>query len=80
MQISYASSAPSLSDRNLYPYFLSVPCADDVQASTLHKIVKALGGSTIQVIYKKTIYGVGGRSLIQTLAGSRSTASVSATR
>ncbi|KAH3690224.1 hypothetical protein DPMN_194986 [Dreissena polymorpha] len=69
VQISYASTAPSLSDRDLYPYFLRVPGADDVQAATLLKIVKDLGGSTIQVIYAKTIYGEGGRRLIQTLAG-----------
>ncbi|XP_052255240.1 uncharacterized protein LOC127860953 [Dreissena polymorpha] len=68
VQISYASTAPSLSDRDVYPYFLRVPSADDYQAATLLKIVKALGGSTIQVIYSETIYGEGGRSLIQTLA------------
>ncbi|KAH3700245.1 uncharacterized protein LOC127860900 [Dreissena polymorpha] len=68
VQISYASTAPSLSDRDVYPYFLRVPSADDYQAATLLKIVKALGGSTIQVIYSETIYGEGGRGLIQKLA------------
>ncbi|KAH3700533.1 hypothetical protein DPMN_075512 [Dreissena polymorpha] len=69
VQISYGSTAPSLSDRDVYPYFLRVPGADDNQAATLLKIVKALGGSIIQIIYGKTIYGEGGRNLIQTLAG-----------
>ncbi|KAH3700557.1 hypothetical protein DPMN_075536 [Dreissena polymorpha] len=69
VQISYASTAPSLSNRDLYPYFMRVPGADDFQGATLLKIVKALGGSTIQIIYGKTIYGEGGRNLIRTLAG-----------
>lgn len=63
-QISYASTAPILSKRSIYPYFLRTPTPDDKQAETILKIVQELGGNFIQIVHSEGAYGEGGRDLI----------------
>ncbi|XP_045207831.2 uncharacterized protein LOC123559795 isoform X3 [Mercenaria mercenaria] len=63
-QISYASTAPVLSKRSLYPYFLRVPSPDEKQAKTIFEIVKTVGGDFIQIIFSAGAYGEGGRDLL----------------
>jgi hypothetical protein len=63
-QISYASTAPILSDRSIYPYFLRTPIPDDKQAETILKIVMGLQGNYIQIVHSEGAYGEGGRDLL----------------
>jgi hypothetical protein len=63
-QISYASTAQSLSRRSTYPYFLRVPSADSRQAETILRLVQKLEGNFIQILYSESEYGEGGRNLL----------------
>lgn len=59
VQISYASSSPSLSDRSLYPYFMRV-CASDADQGLAHvELVKAFGWTRGAVIHTSDSYGTG---------------------
>lgn len=67
-QISYASTAPQLSQRTLYPYFLRTPSSDSSQARAMLQLVKELEANFIQIVYSANAYGEGGRDLIINLA------------
>ncbi|MHA1444762.1 MAG: ABC transporter substrate-binding protein, partial [Candidatus Hodarchaeales archaeon] len=59
VQISYASSSPSLSDRSLYPYFMRVCASDADQGLAIAKLVKAFGWTRGAVIHTSDSYGTG---------------------
>ena len=59
VQISYASSSPSLSDRTLYPYFMRTCASDADQGLALAKLVKAFGWTKGAVIHTSDSYGTG---------------------
>ncbi len=59
VQISYASSSPSLSDRELYPYFMRVCASDADQGLALAKLVIAFGWERGAVIHTSDSYGTG---------------------
>ncbi|WAR04257.1 GRM7-like protein [Mya arenaria] len=69
VQVSYASTAASLSRRQQYPYFLRVPSSDAEQVRVMLNIVRDLGGKMIQIMYSETLYGEDGRNLLKALAG-----------
>ena len=71
-QISYASTAQTLSKRSVYPYFLRVPSADARQAETILRLVQRLGGNFIQILYSESEYGESGRDLLIDLIGTSS--------
>ena len=64
LQVSYGSTAPALSRKSLYPYFLRTPAPDNAQAKTMVKIVKTLGYNLIQILYSESTYGESGKNLI----------------
>ena len=64
VQISYSSTAPGLSSRTLYPFFLRTATPDEVQADTMLKIVSEIGVDFVQILYSKSAYGEGGRDMI----------------
>ena len=59
VQISYASSSPSLSDRTLYPYFMRVCASDADQGVAIAKLVDAFGWTKGAVIHTSDSYGTG---------------------
>ncbi|MHA1967250.1 MAG: ABC transporter substrate-binding protein [Candidatus Hodarchaeales archaeon] len=59
VQISYASSSPALSDRELYPYFMRVCASDADQGIAIAKLVKAFGWTRGAVIHTSDSYGTG---------------------
>ncbi|XP_045209918.2 uncharacterized protein LOC123561535 [Mercenaria mercenaria] len=64
VQISYSSTNPVLSNKDLYPYFLRIITPDNVQAKAMIDIVKELGGEYIQIVYSEGAYGEGGRDAV----------------
>lgn len=64
VQISYGSTAPGLSRRSVYPYFLRTPTPDSAQAKAMISIVNRLGYNLIQILHSETTYGEGGKNLI----------------
>ncbi|XP_053408222.1 uncharacterized protein LOC123559795 isoform X1 [Mercenaria mercenaria] len=68
-QITYASTAPVLSKRLLYPYLLRVPSPDEKQAETILELVKRLNGNFIQILYSQSVYGESGRDILLDLIG-----------
>ncbi|XP_078393797.1 metabotropic glutamate receptor 6-like, partial [Cetorhinus maximus] len=59
-QISYASTAPELSDNNRYDYFSRVVPPDSYQAQAMVDIVKALGWNYVSTIASEGNYGESG--------------------
>ncbi|PWI46476.1 hypothetical protein CEE45_16620 [Candidatus Heimdallarchaeota archaeon B3_Heim] len=59
VQISYASSSPSLSDRTLYPYFMRTCASDADQGLAIAELVKAFGWTKGAVIHTSDSYGTG---------------------
>lgn len=72
VQVSYASTAVSLSDRKTYPYFMRVSTPDDKQATAMIKIIRHsfYNSDYIQVIYSQGTYGEAGRDSIRLVATS----------
>ncbi|KAK3607949.1 hypothetical protein CHS0354_006544 [Potamilus streckersoni] len=68
VQISYASTNPSLSDRNLHPYFMRTVTPDNKQADVIIKILLEFKSDYIQIVYSEGSYGVGGRDTIREAA------------
>uniref|UniRef100_A0A8C9TXW3 Glutamate receptor, metabotropic 6a n=1 Tax=Scleropages formosus TaxID=113540 RepID=A0A8C9TXW3_SCLFO len=59
-QISYASTAPELSDNNRYDFFSRVVPPDSYQAQTMVDIVKALGWNYVSTLASEGNYGESG--------------------
>lgn len=59
VQISYASSSPSLSDRTLYPYFMRVAASDADQGKALANLVGKFGWKKGATICTSDSYGTG---------------------
>ena len=72
VQVSYASTAVSLSDRTTYPYFMRVSTPDDKQATAMIKIIRHsfYNSDYIQLIYSAGTYGEAGRDSIKLVAKS----------
>uniref|UniRef100_A0A8C8RJL3 Glutamate metabotropic receptor 6 n=1 Tax=Pelusios castaneus TaxID=367368 RepID=A0A8C8RJL3_9SAUR len=59
-QISYASTAPELSDNNRYDYFSRVVPPDSYQAQAMVDVVKALGWNYVSTLASEGNYGESG--------------------
>ncbi|XP_063320679.1 glutamate receptor, metabotropic 6a isoform X1 [Pelmatolapia mariae] len=59
-QVSYASTAPELSDNNRYDYFSRVVPPDSYQAQAMLDIVKALGWNYVSTLASEGNYGESG--------------------
>ncbi|KAM7405347.1 hypothetical protein PAMP_012615 [Pampus punctatissimus] len=59
-QVSYASTAPELSDNNRYDFFTRVVPPDSYQAQTMLDIVKALGWNYVSTLASEGNYGESG--------------------
>uniref|UniRef100_K7FQJ1 Glutamate metabotropic receptor 6 n=1 Tax=Pelodiscus sinensis TaxID=13735 RepID=K7FQJ1_PELSI len=59
-QISYASTAPELSDNNRYDYFSRVVPPDSYQAQAMVDVVKALGWNYVSTLASEGNYGEAG--------------------
>ncbi|KAA0707677.1 Metabotropic glutamate receptor 7 [Triplophysa tibetana] len=59
-QISYASTAPELSDNNRYDFFSRVVPPDSFQAQAMMDIVKALGWNYVSTLASEGNYGESG--------------------
>uniref|UniRef100_A0A8C0IV76 Glutamate metabotropic receptor 6 n=1 Tax=Chelonoidis abingdonii TaxID=106734 RepID=A0A8C0IV76_CHEAB len=59
-QISYASTAPELSDNNRYDYFSRVVPPDSYQAQAMLDVVKALGWNYVSTLASEGNYGESG--------------------
>ncbi len=59
VQISYASSSPALSDRDLYPYFMRVVASDADQGVAIADLVQAFGWTRGATIHTSDSYGTG---------------------
>lgn len=59
-QVSYASTAPELSDNNRYDFFSRVVPPDSYQAQTMLDIVKALGWNYVSTLASEGNYGESG--------------------
>ncbi len=59
-QISYASTAPELSDHNRYDFFSRVVPPDSYQAQAMVDIVKALGWNYVSTLASEGNYGESG--------------------
>ena len=68
VQISYGSTSPRLSDRNLYPYFMRVVQSDLNQGKVMLETVQELGSDFVQVLYSESAYGIGGMESIYQFA------------
>ena len=69
-QISFASTAPSLSDTSLFPNFCRVVPSDASQAVALSHLISEIGWKKLAVVYVDSTYGVG--ILSQVLTSARS--------
>lgn len=59
VQISYASSSPSLSDRTKYPYFTRVCASDADQGKAINDLVQKFGWTKGAAISTSDSYGMG---------------------
>lgn len=59
VQISYASSSPTLSNRTLYPWFMRVAASDVWQAQAVVDLVNSFGWTKGAVISTSDSYGTG---------------------
>lgn len=59
-QVSYASTAPELSDNNRYDFFSRVVPPDSYQAQAMLDIVKALGWNYVSTLASEGNYGESG--------------------
>lgn len=59
VQISYASSSPSLSDRDDFPYFMRVAASDADQGQAIADLVTSFGWTTGATIHTSDSYGTG---------------------
>lgn len=59
-QISYASTAPELSDNNRYDFFSRVVPPDSFQAQAMVDIVKAMGWNYVSTLASEGNYGESG--------------------
>ena len=64
VQISYGSTSPRLSDRELYPYFMRVVQSDVNQGKVMLQTVKDLGSNVVQLLYSDSAYGIGGKESV----------------
>ncbi|KAK3610906.1 hypothetical protein CHS0354_018813 [Potamilus streckersoni] len=64
VQIAYGSTAPVLSNRTLFPYFLRLTSSDILQAQAMIDIIKGMGANYIQIINTDSAYGNGGKNAI----------------
>ncbi|KAL4228850.1 Metabotropic glutamate receptor 3 [Mactra antiquata] len=68
VQISYASTSPTLKDRTKYPYFTRVVTPDDAQAKAMVEIMKKLDVTYAQIIYSSGAYGEDGKNKVKELS------------
>ncbi|MFQ5820571.1 MAG: ABC transporter substrate-binding protein [Candidatus Heimdallarchaeota archaeon] len=59
VQISYASSSPALSDRELYPYFMRVVASDADQGRAIADLVQSFGWTRGATVHTSDSYGTG---------------------
>ena len=59
-QISYASTAPELSDKSRYEFFSRVVPPDSYQAQAMVDIVKAMGWNYVSTLASEGNYGESG--------------------
>ena len=59
-QVSYASTAPELSDNNRYDFFSRVVPPDSYQAQAMLDIVKAMGWNYVSTLASEGNYGESG--------------------
>ena len=69
-QVSYSSTAPTLSNKEFYPYFLRVVVPDQVQAQGLVALYKRMGWKRTALISTEDTYGMGAIDKFQEFAGS----------
>ncbi|XP_076124393.1 metabotropic glutamate receptor 6-like [Alosa pseudoharengus] len=67
-QISYASTAPELSDSNRYNFFSRVVPPDSMQAQAMVDIVKAMGWNYVSTIASEGNYGESGVDAFQQIS------------
>ncbi|CAB1353190.1 unnamed protein product [Coregonus sp. 'balchen'] len=67
-QISYASTAPELSDDRRYDFFSRVVPPDSFQAQAMVDIVKAMGWTYISTVASEGSYGEKGVNAFQQLS------------
>lgn len=68
VQVSYASTYPTLSDQLEYPYFLRLVAQDSVQADAMMEVIKAIQGEYVQVVYNECSCGSARRTSIELMA------------
>ena len=56
-QISFASTSPLLSNRDLYPYFYRTVPPDDHQAQAMIDLIVSFGWDHVSTIYTNNLYG-----------------------
>ena len=69
-QVSYSSTAPDLSNKEFYPYFLRVVVPDQVQAEGLVQMYKHMNWTRTALIGTEDTYGQGTLDKFQEFAGS----------
>ncbi len=67
-QISYSSTSPSLSDKQLYPYFMRVVPPDSQQGSALAHIIQNFKFTDIATISTSDDYGLGGIGVVENVS------------
>jgi hypothetical protein len=67
-QISYASTAPELSDNNRYDFFSRVVPPDSYQAQAMVDIVKAMGWNYVSTLASEGSYGESGVDSFQQIS------------
>ena len=68
VQISFSSTNPSLSNRELYPFFMRTCTPDQKQAIAIIDIVIKLKSEYIQIIHSNEAYGKGGKDILEQTA------------
>lgn len=68
VQISFASTSPTLSDRTAYPFFLRNVSPDDAQAKAIVGVIRKLNADYVQIVYSAGEYGERGRDQIREAA------------
>lgn len=67
-QISYASTAPELSDNSRYEFFSRVVPPDSYQAQAMVDIVKAMGWNYVSTLASEGNYGESGVDAFQQIS------------
>ncbi|XP_041357612.1 uncharacterized protein LOC121374573 [Gigantopelta aegis] len=68
VQISFSSTNPSLSNRELYPFFMRTCTPDQKQALAIIDIIKKLKSEYIQIVHSNEAYGRGGKEILEKTA------------